>query len=381
MAVRRSEEMQLVAYALSRCSAEGKDGKFTKPPEWLRTQTWAETYAMFFPKLGDGRTLKSFANSLKNARDAFDAHLPSSRVGWVDRYGDAHREDVMVGRIMSRWHDRSSDEVQAAIFQILGRASGSRNSPPPPVNVGPDWSSIFDDFGIKQVTKTDKAKKAYVLNDEQRAVLAAAGIFPRRSSSAKPIRIKALFDPAPIIEASYYNSVRSGSGRTPEARMGKGIISWAQIGDQLVIGRINGEVFVARSATKVPTPDVARDLARKLNRRDILKRAKAARGRPKRANKTISDFVRNPYVVAGALLRSSGTCEMPRCILPLFQRDDGTNFLEVHHITPLSEDGVDELDNAAALCPSCHRELHYGKDRMSKRIVLARHVKAIAANI
>lgn len=32
-------------------------------------------------------------------------------------------------------------------------------------------------------------------------------------------------------------------------------------------------------------------------------------------------------------------------------------FVEVHHIDPLREGGPDELDNAAALCPSCHAEI------------------------
>ncbi|MFC1652495.1 HNH endonuclease [Planctomycetota bacterium] len=38
-------------------------------------------------------------------------------------------------------------------------------------------------------------------------------------------------------------------------------------------------------------------------------------------------------------------------------------FLEVHHLFRLADDGPDIPDNVAAICPNCHRELHYGADR------------------
>jgi 5-methylcytosine-specific restriction endonuclease McrA len=61
---------------------------------------------------------------------------------------------------------------------------------------------------------------------------------------------------------------------------------------------------------------------------------------------------------------------MPQCSSQLFNRQDGRPYLEVHHVVPLSEGGDDTLENAAALCPSCHRELHYGKLRLQKRAIL-----------
>lgn len=51
-------------------------------------------------------------------------------------------------------------------------------------------------------------------------------------------------------------------------------------------------------------------------------------------------------------------------------------FLEVHHVVPLADGGVDELGNAAALCPMCHRELHFGRDRLKKRGKLAATIAA-----
>jgi predicted HNH restriction endonuclease len=117
--VARSEEMQLVAYALSRCGAASPNGGATCPPEWLGVDRWRDAYALFFDRLGDGRTSTTFANSLKNARDAFDAHVPSGRVGWVDVSGAAQRQDVMVGRILAKWGSKSDDELKEVVLDIL----------------------------------------------------------------------------------------------------------------------------------------------------------------------------------------------------------------------------------------------------------------------
>ena len=43
-----------------------------------------------------------------------------------------------------------------------------------------------------------------------------------------------------------------------------------------------------------------------------------------------------------------------------FLKEDGTPFLEVHHIEWLSKGGEDSVENAIALCPNCHRQAHYG---------------------
>ena len=41
------------------------------------------TYQMFYESLNGGRSILAFERSLKNARDAFDSHLPNTgRVGW-----------------------------------------------------------------------------------------------------------------------------------------------------------------------------------------------------------------------------------------------------------------------------------------------------------
>lgn len=238
-----------------------------------------------------------------------------------------------------------------------------------------DWTVIFDHFGVKRVTSTDKSKAAYVLNEEQRDALAAAGRDPARR---EVFPIEVMFDPEFLsLESSYYQSEREGSGRQPEVRMGQGFIRWANEGDEIILGSKGRRVIAAKlSAVPASAAETGRELAKKGDKRKIIDRALRAKGKPASKVRQVSDFVRDPYVVAAALLRANGSCEMPNCSRELFKRDDGSRFLEVHHITPLAEGGDDTLANAAGLCPACHRELHFGARRARKRALLSAAIAA-----
>ncbi len=118
------------------------------------------------------------------------------------------------------------------------------------------WSSIFENFGLKVVSATDKVKGAYVPNEDQRAALAAAGFLPSDAEAENLIELEVIGESRSPLLTSYYNSFRRGSGRTPEARMGRGIIKWANTGDNLILGNIGSRVYVA-NVGKV-SPDVAK---------------------------------------------------------------------------------------------------------------------------
>lgn len=240
------------------------------------------------------------------------------------------------------------------------------------------WKNVFDTYGVKKVTKTDKSKDAYVPNKEQCAAIEAAGIKPASTRPAPEFDVIVLSDPqVKTVKASYYYSERSTTAnRTPEPRMGHGIISsWLNQGDQVVIGNVGAQVFAIKLQTAPTTDDdVINEVVKKANKQTIYDRAKKAIGKPARRVVQRDDFARNPYVVAGAILRSNGKCEMPGCARTLFSKDDDTPYLEVHHVVPLGENGDDTLINAAALCPHCHRELHSGKDRKARRTALATHI-------
>ena len=62
------------------------------------------------------------------------------------------------------------------------------------------------------------------------------------------------------------------------------------------------------------------------------------------------------------LMRAGGSCEGCGSKAP-FLGIDGQPYLEAHHTTRLSDGGLDHPRFVAALCPTCHRRVHYGLDR------------------
>ncbi|KVH02777.1 hypothetical protein WS84_04250 [Burkholderia anthina] len=82
---------------------------------------------------------------------------------------------------------------------------------------------------------------------------------------------------------------------------------------------------------------------------------------PNKVQVVTEAYVRNPDVAAEVLERAKGRCERCAKPAPFIRRTDWTPYLEVHHRLRLADGGEDTVDNAIALCPNCHREMHYGK--------------------
>lgn len=61
------------------------------------------------------------------------------------------------------------------------------------------------------------------------------------------------------------------------------------------------------------------------------------------------------------LARADGKCEGCHTSAP-FLRTDGTPYLEPHHLNRVSDGGPDHPEHVAALCPNCHRRVHFGED-------------------
>lgn len=80
---------------------------------------------------------------------------------------------------------------------------------------------------------------------------------------------------------------------------------------------------------------------------------------PSKTEVTTLQYSRDKEIVAWILQNSNGYCECCKEKSP-FNKEDGSPFLEVHHMKQLSENGSDTVTNAIAICPNCHRELHYG---------------------
>ncbi|RZT93721.1 5-methylcytosine-specific restriction protein A [Rivibacter subsaxonicus] len=81
-------------------------------------------------------------------------------------------------------------------------------------------------------------------------------------------------------------------------------------------------------------------------------------------------YQRSRAVRTYVLMRANGRCE--GCATPApFVGLDGRPYLEAHHTTRLSDGGIDHPRHVAALCPTCHRNVHCGREgpKLNLRLV------------
>lgn len=83
---------------------------------------------------------------------------------------------------------------------------------------------------------------------------------------------------------------------------------------------------------------------------------------PQKSIKTLEQFERDPKVKAWVLQQAEGYCEVCSSSAP-FVKASGLPYLEVHHIRSLGDGGSDTVTNTVAVCPNCHRALHFSADR------------------
>jgi 5-methylcytosine-specific restriction protein A len=84
-------------------------------------------------------------------------------------------------------------------------------------------------------------------------------------------------------------------------------------------------------------------------------------------------YARSKAVKDYVLLRAAGECESCREPAP-FERSDGTPYLEPHHTTRVSDGGLDHPRFVGALCPTCHREIHHGRDGKRRNAELTEYL-------
>jgi 5-methylcytosine-specific restriction enzyme A len=99
---------------------------------------------------------------------------------------------------------------------------------------------------------------------------------------------------------------------------------------------------------------------------------------------TGAESIRNYYRRSGAvrtyvLARAAGTCES--CGEPApFKRANGQPYLEPHHTRRLGDGGPDHPRWVAAICPTCHREIHHGEHGADLNSRLVSHLGQLEAD-
>jgi 5-methylcytosine-specific restriction endonuclease McrA len=231
-----------------------------------------------------------------------------------------------------------------------------------------ELQNTFISIGVKTVTATDVGKDAYVVDASQRAVLAKAGIEAGQYPDVTTFPLY-IVGSDKTIEASYYPSIREGSGRQPEYRMGR-FLHWVKEGDRLLLATDGQKVFAYKlkeSDTKdegqTEWEEKAVKTYEQIDPNLLLKKAKAATPKPKQHETTTNVYERNLAVKAYVLFRSGCKCELPGCTYTGFEKTNGGLYIEEHHITPLAEGGEDTVSNTVALCPNHHAQAHFSKNK------------------
>lgn len=148
----------------------------------------------------------------------------------------------------------------------------------------------------------------------------------------------------------------------------KGLKPLSNVGDRNIRQL---EKFLAQIEGREPDPQIPVLANIRFRLRKKITEQPTGNQSPERKNTTSQYIERDAGVVVWVLQQANDICELCDSQAP-FMRSDGTPYLEVHHVDPLGENGPDIIENAVALCPNCHRAVHYsqGRRELTERIRL-----------
>jgi 5-methylcytosine-specific restriction protein A len=83
----------------------------------------------------------------------------------------------------------------------------------------------------------------------------------------------------------------------------------------------------------------------------------------------------NPRRAKNALDKANFICELGPSHLTFINKKSGKQYMEAHHLIPMSkqhsfEFDIDVPENILCICPTCHRKIHLAQDDIKKEILL-----------
>jgi hypothetical protein len=232
--------------------------------------------------------------------------------------------------------------------------------------------NTFEMYGIKTVTRTDINKSAYVPNVEQKRIFETLNINPL---DRLDINIKELFTNRNLV-VSYYGTVREGSGRAIEVRMGKtDLISYLNVGDDVLFTTDGIDIYIynLNKLDELSFDDSSNEesIYSQVDISVLEQRAINVNPHPNQITTTVVSYPRNNVLRTFIKEKADYKCQMPDCNYEGFLKSDGKKYIEVHHLIPLSDGGEDSINNTVALCPTCHMKLHHADNKEElKRLIL-----------
>ena len=121
------------------------------------------------------------------------------------------------------------------------------------------------------------------------------------------------------------------------------------------------ESLISELEGRPSAPIVALEIETRQRLKAPMPKAPTGEKRPAFITSSVTAYRRDPAVRAWVLRRANGMCECCDAPAP-FVDSEGSPYLEVHHVRQLADGGSDQVSNTVALCPNCHRRMHFGAD-------------------
>ncbi|MGA0615921.1 HNH endonuclease [Paracoccus sp. KR1-242] len=122
-------------------------------------------------------------------------------------------------------------------------------------------------------------------------------------------------------------------------------------------------VFELRQIDALVAADEQAEVPAQFDLDELRDRAiQAAKADPLRSQVIATAFERSRLICTYVFARAGGKCENCNLAAP-FTRENGSPYLEAHHIRRLTDGGPDDPRFMIGLCPNCHRQAHHGAGR------------------
>lgn len=342
---KRSDDMILVGYFLSRCT-DFSDGKVPRPPALLGVDSWNGAYDLFFDVLSDGRSQQQFRHTLRNTRDIFDSLFENGRKGWSDGQKRGSELSERDRAVHENWIRNSDEDLFSKVREFLVEQGPHRN---------PDWTRdeliIALDYHLNHRNFDPRPQPEEIGDLAQRIarVGAALGLIEHGLRLRTPDAIAMKLRNFSSFDPQYTDNGRKGlaNGNRLEVEL------WEELsGRPDEVARVANGILklIGASDVEILTFD---DLEFEASEGRIMTRVHISRERN-------SALVKKKKAVA---LRQHGCLACEVCGFDFLQTygERGREFIECHHTLPISslgEHGNTNLKDLALVCSNCHRMIH-----------------------
>ncbi|SNY92309.1 5-methylcytosine-specific restriction enzyme A [Cohaesibacter sp. ES.047] len=342
---RRSDNLVLVGYFLSRCS-DFSDGKKSKPPPDLNVATWNDAYDLFFIQLSEGRPSQPFRHSLKGTRDIFDSLFENGRKGWSEGQKRGQELSLRDTRIHERWASRSDDELFDAVKAFIVKPEKVRK---------PDWTRdellIVLDYHLKHRDFDPRPNSPEITELVERVAKVGdvLGISkqdtPLRSAEAIAMKLRNFSAHDQQYTANGRKGLQNGSALEAEL--------WNCFSERVdEVSRLATRIVEA-SSSLVASEAIADDVEFEASEGRVLTRLHLSR---ERKRSLVERKKKSVLKRTGQLV-----CEICGFDFEKTYGERGKGFIECHHTYPvssLSGKSKTKLSDLALVCSNCHRMIH-----------------------